>query len=409
MHFFAGAESKIKHFSLNLNKKDPFEDLAPIRNFLSMQTKLQDFNSLGNGFVYNNEFGKCQYGLKKLSFCRTIKHRMLDRNFPIEINEDNMVEFLKTQAEYVEQLSLTRTFSVPIYKFILMNFKNLKSIHLQMDGFLVDNIGSIFRCDPISSVRELVLSGNLNYEACKGIFSVFPNVEKFVVDNSAPIDNNIMLLMTTMLLNVDSLYLSKVDDDMFRDCRFGALKTLQIHEIKILSHTGLTRLTKCNPSIESLSIKLMDSEFHLIFDIITRNLKNLKVLKLGRGFYPTPKVASAINKCLNLRVLKMANYFAIDNETSCYHRQRKNYCRNKCDTCYTISYYSPHRAASFSSSINHSKIMFVTFNLSKLSFNSEFAIDNILEYGNYEDETDEESNKILKNDTHWCTWTQIEE
>ncbi|CAO1433660.1 unnamed protein product [Diamesa tonsa] len=418
LHYFTGADSKIKHFSLNLKREDPFEDLAPIRKFLSMQTKLQDFSSLGNGFAYNNtstmeEFGKCQYQLKKLSFSRTIKHSMLDHCYPNELNEDNMLEFLKTQAESVEQLDLVRTFTIPIYRSILMNFKNLKSINFQMDGFPVENIAPIFICKPILGVKDLVLSGNLNYDASKGIFSVFPNVEKLVIDNSAPIDNIIMLLMTTMLLKVDSLHISKVDDLMFKDCKFGALKTLQMHEIKNLSHIGLTRLTKCNPSIETLSIKLMDSQFNLIFDIIARNLKNLKVLKLGRGFYPTLKVAKAINKCQNLRVLKMPDYYANDNETTCSSMQLMNFCRKKddCKEClsYTVSNWSYNRAKTFSAHIDHNKLMLVTFNLSKLSFNSEFSIDNILECGNYEDEKDDESDGNLKNDSHWCAWAANEE
>ncbi|CAO1428232.1 unnamed protein product [Diamesa hyperborea] len=418
LHYFTGVDSKIKHFSLNLKREDPFEDLAPIRKFLSMQIKLQDFSSLGNGFAYNNtstmeEFGKCQYELKKLSFSRTIKHRMLDHCYPHELNEDNMLEFLRTQSESVEQLDLVRTFTIPIYRSILMNFKNLKSINFQMDGFPVENIAPIFRCKPILGVKDLVLSGNLNYDACKGIFSVFPNVEKLVIDNSAPIDNIIMLLMTTMLLKVDSLHISKVDDLIFKDCKFGALKTLQMHEVKNLSHIGLTRLTKCNPSIETLSIKLMDSEFNLIFDIITRNLKNLKVLKLGRGFYPTLKVAKAINKCQNIRVLKMPDYYANDNETTCNSMQLMNFCRKKddCKEClsYTVSNWSYNRAKTFSAHIDHNKLMLVTFNLSKLSFNSEFSIDNILECGNYEDEKDDESDGNLKNDSHWCAWAANEE
>ena len=381
-----------------------------------MQTKLQHFSSLGNGFVYNNAFDKCHYELKKLSFRRTIKHRMLDSYFPTELNENNMLDFLKTQSESVEQLALLRTFSIPIYKCILMNFKNLKSIHFQMDVFPVENIAPIFRSRTILSVKDLVLNGNLNYDACKGIFSAFPNVENLVVDNSAPIDNNVMLLMSTMLLKVNSLHVSKVDDSMFKQCKFGALKTLQIHEIKNLSHIGLTILTKCNPSIETLSIKLMDSQFNLIFDIIARNLKNLKVLKLGRGFYPTLKVAKDINsKCHNLRVLKMADYFAIDNEITCYSMQLMNFCRKKadCETChsYTLSKssYTEADKVDFSGHIDHSKIMLVTFNLSELSLMSEFAMDNILVNGNYDDEKKKQSYENLINDSEWCAWAAIKE
>ncbi|CAO1427053.1 unnamed protein product [Diamesa hyperborea] len=419
MHFFTGAESKITHFSLNLKREDQLEHLIPVLKFLSKQTKLQDFSSLGNGFAYNNveEFEKCQYGLKKLSFRRTIKHRMLECYFPTDLNEINMLDFLKTQAESVEQLTLFKTFSIPIYKCIFMNFINLKSIHFQMDVFPVENTAPIFRCSPIHSVKDLVISGNLNYDACKGIFSVFPNVQKLVVDNSSPVDSSVMLLMSTMLLKVDSLHLSKVDDSMFeKECKFDALKTLQIHQIKNLSHIGLTTLTKCFPSIETLSIKLMDSQFNLIFDIIARNLINLKVLKLGRGFYPTLKVAEVISSnCHNLRVLKIADYFANDNEITCYSMQLMNFCRKKanCYSChsYTLSKdsYTVADRIDFSNHIDHSKIMLVAFNLSKLSLKSEFAMDNILVNGNYNDEKNEQSYDNLINDSEWCAWAAIKE
>lgn len=387
-----------------------------------MQTKLQECTLLGNGFLYNSasnmeEFEKCQYGLKKLSLRRTIKHRMLDRYFPTKLNENNMLEFLKTQAATVEQLTLYRTFSVPIYKSIFMNFKNLKSIQILMDMFPVENIAPIFSCRPICSVKDLVVIGKLeNYDACRGIFSVFPNVEKLVVDNSTIFDNNILLLMSTMLPKVDSLHLSKVDDSLFKECTFGALKTLQIHEIKNLTHVGLTRMTKCNPTIESLSIKLMDPQFNLIFDIIARNLVHLKVLKLGRGFYPTQKVAKDIkNKCQNLRVLKIADYFAKNNEIVCDCVKYMSFCmkKAKCNTChvYTISKYNYTEANQFDmrSHIDHKKIRLVTFNLSILSLTSEFAINNILEHGKYEDEIEEHSSKNLMNDTEWSYWTAVED
>ena len=418
VNFFTGAESKINHFSLNLDRENPSENLLPVWKFLSMQTKLQEFSSLGNGFVYDNastieEFGKVQYRLKKLSFRGTIKHRMLDLFYPKKSNDNNLLDFLKTQTKSVEEISLYRTFSAPIYKFILMNFQNLKTIHFLIDGIPVEDITRIFDCKPIRSVKELIIAGNLNLDACKAIFGVFPDVEKLVVDNSAPFDNDIMVLMTTMLLKVDSLHLNKVDDSMFRKCTFGALKTLQMHQIKNLTHNGLTRMTKCNPSIESLSIKLMEPEFNQIFDIIARNLKNLKVLKLGRGFYPTEKVAKDINKHLhNLRVFKIADYFAKDNETICYTMKNDSICvkKTECNTChdYTNSKYPYTEADKFdiSSHIDHSKIMFVSFNLSKLSFTSEFAIDNILENGNYHDEIKEHSNDNLMNDTEWI-WHDI--
>lgn len=400
INFFQGDESKIKHFCLDLETR-LVEDLDPICKFLSKQTKLQDFSSLGDGFAYNNSlamsiFQNCPYRLKKLSFSPS--PFFLELCPDTELTESNMLEFLKTQAESVEQLVLFRTMSVPIFQYIFMNFKNLKSIHFQMNLFPVEEIETIFKCRPIYGLKDLILSGNLNYDSCKGIFSVFPNVEKLVINNTEPIDNNIMFLMSKMLLKVDSLHISTVDDGMFtQECKFVALKTLQIQDIENLSHIGLSTLTKCNPFIESLSIKYMDSEFHLNFDMIASNLKNLIVLKLGRGFYPTLKVAEDINnKCYNLRILKMADYFANDNQITCVCLKDKKLCSmtTNCNIChnYTLSKYSSTEAETFNISghIDHNKIMLVTFNLTKLSLESEFAVDNILENGKYYDHEKED-------------------
>ncbi|CAO1423972.1 unnamed protein product [Diamesa serratosioi] len=419
MHYFMGIDTKIKHLSLNLNRKKPCEEIIHVWNFLSTQNKLQEFTSLGNGFVFNDssmeELEVNSLKLKKLTFRRTMKHEML-KNFGDQsvLNEDNVLSFMETQARSVEQLSLYRKFSIQIYEFIFLNFTNLKTIHIHMGLFPEIDQTFRFKCDPLRGVKEMILFGNLKYEVSKLIFRIFPNVENLALDNSKPVDNSIMLLITKMILYLKTLHVSTGSDCMFQNCRYLELKSLQIHDFKKMTHIGLTTITKCNPYLETFAIKHMNNEFHSIFDIIARNLKKLKNLTLGTGFHPTLKVAKNIRKlCKSLRVLRIANYITKESEFNCEECEQNCVFVAGCEffvcSCIDAEYkFSSTDCFDISEHIDHSKIKLVIFELRKNIFDSEFAFHNVRDNKDYYDERNGHFHENLTVDTEWGYWNSFD-
>lgn len=238
--------------------------------------------------------------------------------------DENFLQFLDRHKNSLEILEIGTSFNELVYQLIIGKFKHLNTVHLHVANLpkkknfyqYVGTIESVKKLiiDGKHALKIMTLENTMDSKPFKQdpdrllhMIGCFPNVESLRLKNNN-FNGDTINGIALKLRQLKHLSVSKFDGYSYDTVCFASLETLHCDNLSLTSYWDL--FTKKNQKLNKISIKMMDEipeKNQLDFiRTITKNLKDLKHLKLGFGLKLDQDTFKVIQS--NCKTLKTFEY-----------------------------------------------------------------------------------------------------
>lgn len=281
-------------------------------NYLVTQKKLEELALRDLDFRYSSieasQIEKLNFPLKKLAL-------HLQKDF---LNsEENAKTFLGRFANTLEQLELGGKFESSFYAYVFEKLEKLKCLDLNAGGLPKDE--SFYKTlKNLPSVKKLIID---RYKAkhqplVQGIIGNLQDVETLII--AGDVSNKLMLFIANNLHKLKSLKVGSFTGNMFNKVKMPeSLKKFSVTRLGSVSGKNWAEICSAMPTLEEFSVTSIrgDLSFNEAkFNAFTRNWHQLRVLNIGFGFAPKPRMFSyLLKRCPKIHTVRIASGCEISN------------------------------------------------------------------------------------------------
>lgn len=309
--------SQLQAFKLlSLAYAKPLENPEPILDLLTSQHQLTTLALRNVDHVTSKLFqdeitdGSVKFELSQLSLLN-IKLRESPNDY------DNLLNFLKPQANTINALELGRIFPDSVYEFVFAKLKNLKSLRLLINQ-LPKDMAFYEKLEENESITKLILMdspppNHLN-NGCPSSLKEFirhvPNVTDLTLLEYC--DRGTIQYIANNLKQLRKLDVNYFCESIFGGLQFSKLTSLHIQ--KVDDDVNWDQFTKTNPGITELVIHtgtfagFSDWTAGTINDFVEKTTRNLRLetLRIGSRFCTNEHFYEILRKnCSELKFIDL--------------------------------------------------------------------------------------------------------
>jgi hypothetical protein len=299
------------HQVLNFEITDGFNARNPksLVEFLKEQRKLESMSieNLSNDscalFGHTENSIDFAFRLKRLS---VLYSHIRD----VEVFEAKFTDFLRLHEESLREMKVEGSLPHQIYKIMLMKLSNVVDLEVNV-GELPQEISFYDGLPQNRKLKVLRLNRTIktdNLNGFKGLLQHYPNIQKVsLADTDSLVPNDVFHLLSVKLPKLSDLSVLNFHGNFAVQIVFPSLKHFSI---RILVNTSQWLMfIKRNDSIESLSVGWINRDQLTTPTLINEitDLPNLRHLKFGGRFIASKRIFDVIKRNYkNLRTLRLA-------------------------------------------------------------------------------------------------------